>query len=353
MKKIVRILLAAVLSVSAFAFTACGKKDGDGTAATREALKAEFLAAANGVTVAETSVTFKDASDAESVTVQKNPGNVMNLYASFTTLWYEAGGTAAGVIGGAASIELYNEYIGRDITKDPGVWVAATSSSAKNWSPENIIAKQPQLIICSTAMSGYSTISGPAAAANIPVIAVDYNDFSDYLKWFKVFSNLSGHPELYESVALAALEEVLDVIMKVPADNRPVVFSMFKGTNSLEANTSGTVVGAMAKQLGATNIADSWQNDAGADRLPINLESVLDAAPACILVQCHDADEVTTALIQTTYGDNPVWNALDAVKNNKVYYLPKTLFHNKPNRKFAEAYKLMAQKLYPGVNFDE
>ena len=51
----------------------------------------------------------------------------MNLYASFTTLWYEAGGEVIGCIGGDSSVTLYEEYIGRDITQDEGMQVVATS----------------------------------------------------------------------------------------------------------------------------------------------------------------------------------------------------------------------------------
>ena len=80
-----------------------------------------------------------------------------------------AGGKADGVIGGSSSIKLYELYIGRDVTQDEGVTVLAESSAGKNWNTENIIAFQPDLIVCSTAMSGYKTISAPAQAAGIPV----------------------------------------------------------------------------------------------------------------------------------------------------------------------------------------
>ena len=153
-------------------------------------LRAKFLEKADQVIVEADSVTFEDASS-ETVTIQKNPQKTVNLYGSFTTLWYEAGGTVEGCIGGDSAITLYQEYIGRDITQDEGVTVVATSSSGKKWDVESIVALQPDLIICSTAMSGYSTIQAPAEAAGIPVIAMSYNDFSDYLKWFKVFCNLS------------------------------------------------------------------------------------------------------------------------------------------------------------------
>lgn len=368
MKKIFSIILSSVLGIAAICgAAACSDNseivnptpdentdDGNGSQVedlgyNEDELKAQFLSLANEVVVNEDSVTFTDASGVDSITIAKNPQNVYNLYGSFTTLWYEAGGTVSGCIGGSSAIELYTEYIGRDITQDEGMNVVATSSAGSKWSVENIISGQPDLIICSTSMSGYKTISGPAAEANIPVIAMSYDNFEDYLKWFKVFCNLSGHAELWDSIAMEALDDVVDVLMEIPLENNPKIFSIFNGT-SLQANLSTTVVGDMAKMMRATNIADSWYNDTGAQRLEINLETVYSEDPDMILIQCHDEDTAKET-IESEYGDNPIWNALSAVKNDKVYYLPKTLFHNKPNRRFAEAYQIMAQLLYPDTQF--
>lgn len=322
----------------------------DHTAAA-EALRTSFLSKANEVVVSDDAVTFTDASGKDSVTIQKNPKNVVNLYGSFTTLWYEAGGTVTGVIGGDSSVSLYEEYIGRDITADEGVTVVAISSSGKKWDTETIVALNPDLIICSTAMSGYKTIEAPAESAGIPVIAMSYNDFADYLKWFKVFSNLTGHPELWDEVALKALDDVVNVLLACPTENTPSVFSMFSSAESLQVNTSGTVVGGMIDAMNAKNIVDSWDGAADAERLDINLETVFAANPDIILVQCHAGREDAEALVASTYGDNPVWQSLSAVQNGKVFYLEKSLFHNKPNSRFAEPYRVLAGYLYPDQQF--
>ncbi len=330
--------------------TEAAETDSVDTAAA-EALRASFLEKADAVVVNEDSVTFTDASGKDSVTIQKNPQKVVNLYASFTTLWYEAGGEVAGLIGGDSSVALYEEYIGRDITADAGVTTVATSSSGKKWDTETIVALQPDLIICSTAMSGYKTIEAPAEAAGIPVIAMRYNDFSDYLMWFKVFANLTGHTELWEEVALKSLDEVVDVLLACPTENTPRVFSMFSSADNLQANTSGTVVGGMIDAMHAKNIVDEWEGAAEAERLDINLETVFAADPDIILVQCHAGKEDAEALVASLYGDNPVWQSLTAVQNGKVFYLEKSLFHNKPNSRFAEAYKVLAGYLYPDLTF--
>ena len=321
--------------------------------AFRAELRAAFLKAADEVTVGADSVTFKDATstNGSTITVKKNPGKVVNLYASFTTLWYEAGGSVTGCIGGATSQALYEEYIGRDITSDAGMTVVATSSSGKKWDTEQIIALNPELIICSTAMSGYSTIEKPAKAAGIPVIAVSYDDFSDYLKWFKVFCNLSGHADLWDSIAMKALDDVVDVLCEIPDGTAPRVFSMFANASKLEANTSATVVGGMVTAMKAVNIVDDWQNTDGSERLTINLETVFAADPDIIIVQCHAGTDAAKTQVEETYGSNAVWQSLRAVKNGKVFYLEKSLFHNKPNSRFAEAYQKLAEILYPDADF--
>lgn len=311
-------------------------------------LRAKFLEKADQVIVEADSVTFEDASS-ETVTIQKNPQKTVNLYGSFTTLWYEAGGTVEGCIGGDSAITLYQEYIGRDITQDEGVTVVATSSSGKKWDVESIVALQPDLIICSTAMSGYSTIQAPAEAAGIPVIAMSYNDFSDYLKWFKVFCNLNSQEELWDTVAMPALDSVVEILAKCPTEDTPRVFSMFSGAESLQANTTNTVVGEMIEEMNAVNIVDEWEKASGAERLDINLETVYAADPDIIVVQCHAGAEVAQQQIQEAYGENPVWQSLRAVQEGQVYYLEKELFHNKPNSRFAEAYQKLAEILYPDL----
>ena len=346
MKKLLSMLCALMLFCSAAVAenSSCDRA---------EAMRAAFLEKADEVIVTDTSVIFTDASGSEPLEISKNPHNAALLYGSFATLWYEAGGVASGIIGGSSSVALYKEYIGRDVTLDEGVTVLAESSSGKNWSTENIIAFQPDLIICSTSMSGYKTISAPAAAAGIPVIAVSYNDFSDYLKWFKVFCNLNDRADLWDSVAIPALDRVTEIIRRIPDDaqNAPRVFSMFSATNdSLTANTSNTVLGGMIVELGAVNISDA-DNASGAERIEINLESVYAADPDLIVVQCHASTDDDAAQVNGVMGGNAVWQALRAVSTGNVYYLDPYLFHYKTNSRFADAYLTLAGILYPAIEF--
>jgi len=352
-------LLCGVLSSCAFSNAAVTTPSADGQetvssaevdrAAQADRLRRAFLAKADEVIVTDNAVTFTDGSGNGEITVKKDPQRTVSLYTSFTTLWYEAGGTVVGCIGGETASSLYTDYIGRDITADSSVTTVATSSMAKKWNVETILSLRPDLILCSAAMNGYSTIQPHAAAANIPVIVMEYQDFSDYLKWFKVCCHLTGYADLWESVALTALEEVVEVLMSCPTTDTPTVLAMFSGEDSLSANTSNTVLGGMITAMNATNIVDLWDNTTAAERLDINLETVYVADPDIIVIQCHAGTDAARELVARLYGDNPVWQSLTAVKEDRVYYLEKNLFHNKPNSRFAEAYATLAGYLYPAV----
>ena len=349
MKKLFSLLMALCLLCAALPVVA-ENANSDRAAAIR----AKFLEKADEVVVTDTSVIFTDAASETPLEITKNPGKTAVLYGSFVTMWYEAGGKADGVIGGSSSIKLYELYSGRDVTQDEGVTVLAESSAGKNWNTENIIAFQPDLIVCSTAMSGYKTISAPAQAAGIPVVAMSYNDFSDYLKWFKVFCNLNGQPELWNTVAMPALDKVVDVLCRIPEnpENAPKVFAMFSATkDNITANTSNTVLGGMISEMQAVNISDA-DNTSGAERIEINMESVFAADPDMIVVQCHASKEDDAAQLDRVYGGNAVWQSLRAVKEGKVYFLEPHLFHYKPNSRFADAYVTLAKILYPEIDFD-
>ncbi len=347
MKKI-KYLIIIFLAIINFNLMGC-INDNSNKANDETSLKSKFLEKADQVTINNDIINFNDGVG-QNLSLRKNFKRVISLYSSFTTLWYEANGTLVGTVGGSSAIELYKEYIGYDITESE-VPVLTTNSNASKWSLETILASNPDLIICSTAMNGYKTIKEPAQALEIPVIVVDYENFADYLKWFKVFSFLTDNERLWQEIALKALDEVTDIIFKTKEFEPVKVISLFSGPVSILANTSNTLMGAMIEELGAINIVSMWNNPSNASRLELNLEALVVNQPKKILVACHSSEELAKKYIEQNYGNNELWNYLDAVKNNQVFYLPKQLFHNKPNHRFVDSYKMLASVLYPEYKF--
>ena len=62
--------------------------------------------------------------------------------------------------------------------------------------------------------------------------------------------------DLWDSVAMKALDDVAEVLCEIPDENKPRVFRMFANASKPEANTSSTLVGGMVKAMKATSIVD-------------------------------------------------------------------------------------------------
>lgn len=310
-----------------------------------------YLQKANEVKVTDTAVTFTDDSGRGEMTIEKNPENAAILFGSLAALWYEAGGTVQVAIGGKSSIELYKEQIGRDFTTDEGVTVVAESSSGANWDVETILATKPDLIVCSVGMKGYETIGGPAEAAGIPVIAIDYDGVQDYLKWFKVFCNLNGQPELWESIADATAQEIIDIVSSVPeVDNAPTCVILVVPSGALKAYTGASQPGVIIKELGGVNLVDPDSTEKTSS-LEISLEDLYAMDPDIIFVSEFGEPGFTMSELDRLVGDNPVWQGLRAITEGRMYTLDKSLYHNKANQRYNEAYLTMAKFLYPDHEF--
>ena len=310
-----------------------------------------YMQKANEVQVTDTHVIFTDDGSGKELTIEKNPQNVSVLYGSLTALWYEAGGTVPLAIGGKSAVVLYEEQIGRDITQDEGVKVVATSSSGTGWDVEAILAEKPDLIITSVGMKGYATISEPAAAIGVPVIGINYDGVQDYLKWFKVFCNLTGHPELWEEVAEKTANGIIDVVSKVPEDvEAPTAAILVVNSDKLKAYTYDSQPGTMLKELGGVNVFDP-NNEGASANVEISLEDLYAQDPDMIFLAWYNEPGEMYNQLMTMVEGNPVWDSLRANQEGKFFQLDKSLFHNKANHMYDQAYKTLAELLYPDTEF--
>lgn len=308
-----------------------------------------YLGKANEVVVTDTHVTFTDDGTGEELSIEKNPKKVAVLFGSLACLWYEAGGTVQLAVGGKSATTTYKEQIGHDITEDEGVKVVTESSNGDGWDVEAILAENPDLIVASTGMKGYSTISGPATAAGIPVIGINYDGVQDYLKWFKVFCNLNGKPELWDNIAEATAQDIIDIVSKVPElETPPTVVVLVISSDVLKAYTYNSQPGVMLSELGAVNLIDP-DKEGGSSSVEISMEDLYALDPDMLFLSQFGS--VTMDTLNEMVGEDPVWQSLRAVKEGRLYSLEKSLFHNKANKNYNEAYRKMAELLYPDAEF--
>ena len=130
-------------------------------------------------------------------------------------------------------------------------------------------------------------------------------------------------------------------------EKAPTAIILVISSGKLRAYSLDSQPGVMLNELGGINVLDP--NGEGFATTDINVEEIYALDPDIIFLSGFG--DVTMDTLLEMQKDNPVWDSLRAVKDGKLYFLDKSLFHNKANHLYNESYRTMAQYLYPDVEF--
>lgn len=279
-------------------------------------------------------VTFTDDLGRK-ITVSE-PKRVATLLGSFADIWTLAGGTVA-----ASADDAWIDF-DIDMPED-----SINLGKNKDLSLESLYAANPDFVIGSTNIKLDMEWLDTLEQSGVTTAYFDVTDFEDYLRVLKIFTDITGKPELYEKYG-TDIQEGIDAVKeeaakRVEKNGAPEVLYLRTSASGIRVKSSkGTVLGEMLGSLGCINIADS--NETLLENL--SLEKILEIDPDYIfMVQMGDDDNGTAQNIQATLYDNPAWNELTAVKDNKVFILEKRLYNLKPNARWAEAYEKLEELL--------
>ena len=115
-------------------------------------------------------------------------------------------------------------------------------------------------------------------------------------------------------------------------------------SSGAKAKAKEHIVCDILNDLGAVNIAASetslLEN--------LSLEVIAREDPDFIFGVTMGSDETAAiARLEETLFSQPLWQSLSAMEEGRLVYLPKDLFHYKPNARWAEAYRYVFDILYP------
>lgn len=255
------------------------------------------------------------------------------LLGSYADVWILAGGSVC-----ATADDAWEDFH-LELAED-----TVNLGGTKNLSLEGLLGSKPDFVIASTNTSQHLEWQQTLEDAGITVAYFDVSGFEDYLRMLKICTDITGNPESYQ-VNGADLEGQIDaVIERSKGEPAQSVLVLRASASFIRAkNSEGTVLGAMLKDLGCVNIADD--DDTLLENLSI--ESIALANPDKIFfIPSGDDIEGMEQNIEAMFRENPLWGELDAVKNDRVYYMDKRLYGFKPNALWAEAYKQLEELLY-------
>lgn len=280
--------------------------------------------------------------DAKGVTVVDDLGRevtvtshdrVATLIGSFTDIWMLAGGqvvAAADDSWESLNLELDESTINLGSIMEPDV--------------EQLIAAEPDLVIASSNTDADVELLELLEQNGITVLYFSVSDFTEYLHMLDVCTDITGRKDLYEENGLKVQAQIEEIKKRVDGSKPEVLFLRASSGNVKAKGSEGNVCGEMLAQLGCVNIADSEESLLD----DLSMEAIIAADPEYIFVTTQGKDtEAAMQNVEELLVNNPAWSSLTAIKEQKYYVLDKRLFNLKPNARWAEAYEILADILYP------
>lgn len=289
---------------------------------------------------------FKD-SEGNDIILKKKPQRVAVLFSSLADLWINAGGEVCvtvgetlerGIISGEKSTEIF----------------LVDDGAGKNINNELLLSYKPDFIIGSADIAAHIEAAGIFDGADIPFALFRVDCFDDYCAIMKICTTITEDEAAYQQKVIEQKAKIEDTINKaqkevLKGDKKTILFvraaSTAKATKAKTAKEN--FVCAMLNELGTTNIAE---------KAPILLdglsfEDVLKENPQFVFFTFMGNEQAALEYAENLLSKAP-WSDLTAIKTKQYEFLPKEMFHYKPNADWAEAYKCLAEKLFPEVEFN-
>ena len=311
MKKIVAFMLSAVL---ALAMTACG------TEPARDNSGSYY--------------TFQD-SLGNRVSLAEKPRKVAVLFSSYADIWNLSGGSVDITVGESAKRGFVPE----------GCILVDSGSGHSSIDMESLVARQPDLVIGTADYESQVEAVDFCRRQGIPAASFRVESFEDYLSVLRIFCDINQNEEAFRQYGTQVQENIDEIFQNLPQDRQAKKILFIRsgsGASSAKAKTyKENFACAMLKELGTENIAER----APALLDGLSLEEILVSQPDYIFVSAMGDEQAAKDYIMSLF-DSEGWRRLDAVKNGNYAFLPKDLFHYKPNASWDKAYGMLADLLY-------
>lgn len=256
------------------------------------------------------------------------------LNSSIADLWTLAGGDVSITV---------QDSIDRGFCDEDAILVDGASGRGINL--EILVASQPQLVLASADTPSHVRVKALMDDLGIPALLIRQDSFDDFLSVFRILTRITGREDLWQEHGPGQKEVVDETIRECQAiGERPRVLFVRAGSAfaSVRAKRAEDhFAAAIIEDLGGVNVAD----EAEALTESISLESVLAMQPDRIIIVAQGDEEASRRYISSLFS-RPGWSSVKAVMDGQVRFVSKELFNYKPNGRWSEAYRVMAEALY-------
>ncbi|MEG6611568.1 ABC transporter substrate-binding protein [Pseudoclostridium thermosuccinogenes] len=271
-----------------------------------------------------------------SVVLEKRPDRVVSLVGSYAETWILAGGEVIGVTDDViqeSRLEISDEINIVGTVKEPNI--------------EEILSLSPDFILLSPDIDSHLKIAEILKDTNIAHAYFKVEYFDDYLKMLDICTDITGNKDLYEEHGLKVKNNIEGILSKIENDSsdKPEVLFVRAFSSGAKAKKDDNLTCKILEDLGTVNIANKYPSLLE----ELSVEKIIEEDPDFIFVTTMGNTEKAMEALKNGIEKNPAWSKLSAVKNDRYIILPKELFHYKPNAKWGESYKFLAEIIYPEI----
>lgn len=270
------------------------------------------------------------------VIIPSHPKRVAVLNASHLDLYCAAGG-AESVIAKPTSNALSDEV--KALTKH-----AQEIGVIHSPDLEKIMALKPDLVI-GINVPFHQAIAPTLEKSGIPMYIRSLDRYEDVIESLEFYGELTGRADQAANAANKVKETYERAVAISDGKERPRCLVVWGAANSFSMATSAGFAGDLLRRAGGENIADASVQAATAGAfVPLSMEYVAKTDPEVIFLITHTQEN--HASFESQFTDDPVWQGIRAVRENRVYQLPAELFSVNPGTRIGEAVALLTEYLF-------
>lgn len=282
----------------------------------------------------QAALTVTDSTGAQ-VHIPAEPKRIVFLNASNLEIFASIGGKAAG----RPTSNSYPEDIKASLAGIPEVG----QIHAPNL--EKIMSLKPDLVI-GTNVPFHVMLRKPLEMAGVPIYLNMINSYEDVLKSIDDFGRFAGKEKEAAAKRAQIERDYAELTKDVQKGKGPKVLIIFGAPDSFNMSTKLSFSGDLVERLGGVNIANKADNVKDSSFIPLSMEFVAKENPDVVLLITMGGSKEILDKLRANMRDNVIWHDVNAVKNNRVYQLPPSLFTVNPGTHTIEAMKIMKDYMY-------
>lgn len=137
---------------------------------------------------------------------------------------------------------------------------------------------------------------------------------------------------------IQSIDDKITQLQSTKADNPPRVLLIYGAPGTNMAALSNSLTGNILEIVGGENIANDYPTiEMYPQYAQLNTEKVIESDPQIILFMGHGNPESVKDSFKKELEKAAGWSELDAVKNDRFYILPPTLFGTNPGTKITDS----------------